>query len=446
MDRASVVVWMASSYELADAARDRVDFLRTQRALLDDEAARYQLERDRLHELYLRNRKELGSYLLAEVSDGEIRALEARLSYPGLIPIKRRFELRLEDARRQLTELLGEPEGEHNAFYMSQLQDEMEEVREVHDRLLAQVNAWRQHEEFQELERRGFFLESYDSGVFGWLRDWRAVSLLMEALEEAQGDEVSYPTPAAVRQAWNKLWGEAEPILEMWAGLVERERRLAAIGEKRKLLEDAPRRLFQELYEALTEAVCAHVDALPDEAKLALVKDDKHLASFLQKDMGLQKQVQYLDELRLRRVMPLIQQLDSDVSRLNTKITKLRRKHKSVSDADVTKMRTFKAESWLKRRQRIEQTRERVGGFSKYDRGSFTRDYLWWDTMTGGAPADDIYEVRVFRMSNPGFDHRHYHTPWDSGASSAYAMDHAADALADSLGSGSDDLLLGDVS
>jgi hypothetical protein len=436
---------MASSYDLARAAEERKSFLTEQQALLQAEDASYQQDAARLQALHKRNREELSSYLLDEVSDAHLRALESRLSYPRLIAIKRQFEARLQDARVQLVELMKDPEAAHNDFHQSQLKDEMDEVRETHDQLQAQVGLWRASPHFVALHERGFFEPGYDAGILDMFRDWRAVSLLMEALEDAPDDSV-YPTPDTVRAAWLRLWGQAEPIFELWSGLESRKRRLDALAAKRELLETAPTRLFQELYVALGDAVVTHLESLPDEAKIALVVDDKHLATFLQKDVGLQKQIQYLKELRLRRIQPTLQQLGQDISRLDLKIAKSRRKNKYVSDSDIAKMRAVKADSWRKRHERLGEMRGRIGGFNKYQKGSFTRDYLWWDAMTGGAPADDIYEVRVFRMNNPSFNHRSYDPHWDNHWHTPLAIDHAADALADSLGSGGDDLLMGDVS
>lgn len=455
---------MATTYELARAARGRLDFLNEQVRLLREEDARYGQERDRVDELRRKNRLELASYLLGEVSDDEVRALEQRLSYPSLLPIKRGFEDQLRQSQADLAQLLLDPDAAHNDLYQRQLQDEQDEIREVYERLRAQVDLWRANAHFQGLHQRGFFEPRYRAGLFGWLRDWRAVSLLMAALEKLQPG-ARYPTPAALRDTWTTLWGEAQPILELWDNQEARRQHLLQLAARRAELEQAPTRLFQAMYAALGDAINDHLEALPNDTRVELAAQDKHLVIFLQKSAGLQKQLQYLGEIRERRLRPLLQKTEQDASRLRQKIYKLERKYKYVSDADITKMHTFKQESWQKRHTRFSSMRERLGGFNKYQKGSFTEDYLWWDLMTGGAPGDDIYEVRVFRMNHPRFNHRTYESPWHhhhhtvhhtvhhdhhgdaSSLAAALAMDEAADALADALGSGGgDELAFGDAS
>ena len=64
---------MASSYDLARAAEERKSFLTEQQALLQAEDASYQQDAARLQALHKRNREELSSYLLDEVSDAHLR-------------------------------------------------------------------------------------------------------------------------------------------------------------------------------------------------------------------------------------------------------------------------------------------------------------------------------------------------------------------------------------
>ena len=109
-------------------------------------------------------------------------------------------------------------------------------------------------------------------------------------------------------------------------------------------------------------------------------------------------------------------------------------------------MRTVKEDKWELNRLKTIKMREKLSRFEKHDRGSCSSDYLWWDLMTGGARADDIYEVREFRERNPNFNYRSYDDPYDTDDHIDSPMDDAAEDLALSMSSSGDDDLFMDPS
>ena len=99
-----------SSRDFLAVARARYDFLRQQKEQLQQEARAYSDDIARLDTLHQRTRDELASYLLAEVGDDDLRALQDRLRYPGLLGIKQQFEAELRQSEAERVALEATPE------------------------------------------------------------------------------------------------------------------------------------------------------------------------------------------------------------------------------------------------------------------------------------------------------------------------------------------------
>ena len=118
-----------------------------------------------------------------------------------------------------------------------------------------------------------------------------------------------------------------------------------------------------------------------------------------------------------------------------------RGKRKRYSRDDLSRMRNVKADKWEKKRIKTAKIRDKITRFDKYDQGSCSADYLWWDLITNQSAADDIYEVREFRRINPHWDYRAF----DDRTASAEIdqtdaiYDDAADELASSMNVSDDD-------
>lgn len=449
---------MPQSHDLITAASQRRAFLESQLNELRNELRQFDSDVEALAGRHRSNRQELASYLLGEASDRELKSIERRLNYPSLLTIKRRFEAELAEAEKELAALEQDEEAPHTELWISRVDDEIAEIKEVHDRLRVEVDAWRAIAWFTQLEGRGFFRPGYKSGFFGWFGDWRAVSLLMTALE-ARSPGTRFATPDAVRDAWRRIDDESQPIFELWDNLMRRKTSLLELQGRYNDLKSAPQRLFAQMYEALGDAIVHHLTGLSDEASTQLAAGDKPLVAFLQKESGISRQMQYLQELKARRLQPVIHSLEQDIRKLDMKIYKARSKARWYSQEEINAYYKNDSSKWNKRTGGVRRTRERISAFNNYHKGSFTSDYLWWDVMTSRARADDLYEVSVFRSRHPHFDHRHYDAPWhhvqhvhhdhfddraqhgghgDAALASALAMDAAADALAGDLGGGDD--------
>lgn len=435
---------MVSSADFIQAAQARRTFLTQERDALETEWQEYDKERKRLEGLLGQVGQELASYLLVEVTDEEVEALQKRLRYPGLLPIKRQFEERLARAQARRAELEKLHEAVHNEFHLAQTKDEIEAIREAYNKLQQDVGLWRSNAWFNELESRGYFEPGYKSGFWSAFRDWRAVSHLMAEVEI--GRDKPFAAPDEVRADWISLKSQWDSISEAWNDLHRKQRELTSLGNEYKEVCGAPERLFQEMYVALGDAILKHLEACPQDTLVELSASDENFATFLKKQVGLRKQVQYLREVPTTRIAPVLQTLKSDLSKLDRKIAKASYKGIRVTPDELNKLRDLKADRWSKRRQGLQEVRGNISGFHKYQKGSFAEDYLWWDLMTRRAYGGDIYEVRVFHEQHPGWDYNHYQDPWERSSYSGYrhtpsshhqhAMDTAADSLVAEQGAG----------
>ena len=426
---------MASSHDFVQAASHKRAFLKKQADALETQAREFDAEVERLRRLRAENRQELAGYLLAEVDDDAIKALEERLRFPALAPIKAEFEAELEAAQSELAALEANPEVEHYEFHRSQAKDEIDAITDAHEDLKARCHVWERNDWYLALDARGFFAPGYRPGILDRFRDWRAASHLMADLEKIT--EFEFPSPTALRDAFVALRGQADPIFELHVDLHSRITDLDTLWARAEELRGAPDRLFAAMFAALSRAIDRHFESCPEELRLELAAQDKHLTTFLKKSIGLDKQIQYLSELKVARLNPMLLAANTEMLKLDQKIFKARRKMKWHDDAAVQKLYVLKEERWEKRQNRLRKARHRVAHFNKYQRGSVASDYLWWDVMTGGAPADDIYEVRTFRNQHPNWRHTDYRDPWERDRAPR-AIDRAAPVLADELGTDRD--------
>ncbi len=423
-----------TSRDFLAAAQPRFEFLSEQKRLLEAEAQAYDDDIIRLNALHQRTRDELASYLLAEVGDDELGALQKRLRYPGLKSVKAEFERELRQSEAERVQLAAHPDVEHNAFHVGQARDDMASLQEAVESYRHRRVAWRASKWFTELDQRGFFDRDYAPDFFDHFWDWRAVSWLMDELEEDL--ELDLATPDTVRAHWVALVTESEPVLEAYRDLERRVAELTELKARHDELVKAPALIFQRMVKTLGEAVLDHLDSCPLPQKTQLAQKDPFLVTFFKKDAGLAKQLQYLRQLRTTRIVSVMQSIDAELNKLGRKTQKAQRKHKYFDEATILGMRDLKREKWSKRHAKLAKIRGRVAGFKHYEQGDFHEDYLWWDAMTRGAPADDIYEVRTFRRRNPHWDWRTHEDRWHSHRHeepSRTAMDNAADELADRM-------------
>jgi len=425
----------ASKYKLA--MQERQEFLRQQRKLLEEQRADYEADVKELGKLLDRTRQELVGYLLPELDDEALTALQERLSYPSLLPIKRDYDKRLAEIEQRREEMSQLDEIKNSEFMISRVEDQMAEIAEAYTRFNEELRPWTDSTWFHRLEDRGYFGEGYKPSLVKRFFDWRAVSFLMADLESKDGP--SFIDSDQLRGHYRKLRSEADPVIGLNDDLVQQQRNLLAVKAEYEGLLTAPQEQVAEMYRVMGEAILDHLHACGEQMRIDLAGQDHHLVAFFKKEIGLSKQIQYLKELMVTRIEAQIESLGHRNDKLTRKITKVntklsRGKARFYTEEEVAQMREFKADKWERRQQKLRKIRTRITAFDHHDRGSFLEDFLWWDLITNRSRGDDLYEVKVFHDQYPEWDHRTYRDRWHSDDSRQErredeAMDGAAAAL-----------------
>lgn len=396
-----------------------------------------------------RNRRELVGYLLPDLDDDDLLRLERRLRYPALRPIKRDYEARLaavESARRELEKV---PEFVEREVRIVDIETQLAEIAEPAQSFRKDREPWESSANFQALLGRGWFEDGYDAGLFDWLRDWRACSLLMEELEQKTGKP--FPDDDDVRGRWRALAAASEPVFALEARLGADRKRIEALVARHAELTRAPDELHRELWVALAEAINHHLESCPDALLVELGSGDPALAAFLKKAAGLKAQASYLREVVKTRVDGLIRDFEAERQKLRQKRDKLsykraRGKYVVITNEQLSAARTLPRDKWEKRRLALAKTRTRIADFEAWDRGAYVTDYLWWDLITKNDPGRDLLAVRAFREAHPNWVLASWVDPLGHGHDRAadsvdLAADQTADQLADAMaGADSDDL------
>ena len=422
-----------------------LDALRRERRAHLDAAA----ELERLRE---RNRRELAGYLLPDLDDEDLASLERRLRYPALMPIKRDFERRLGEVEQERLAIEADPVYAEREVRRVDIDTQLAELEEPARSFRADREPWESSPHFQDLLARGWFREDYDGGLFDWLRDWRACSLLMAHLEETTGRP--FPDDEDVKNGWRTLAAASDPVFALVAQLEAQRRAIAELEQRHAELVAAPDALHQELWATLAQAVSDHLESCPDDVLVELGAADPMLATFLKKAAGLKSQASYLHEIANTRIEALIRSFEAEQRKARTKRDKLaykqaRGKYVVITPDQITATKTLPRDKWNKRRAALGKTRDRIATFEGWDRGAFTTDFLWWPMLAKDDPGHDLRSVQGFLATHPGWsldtfvDPLAPHTASDRAAASAAAVDLAApqtvDQMADQLaGSGTD--------
>ena len=170
---------MAGIREYLEACEYRKGFLSQQLRWLQEEKANYHSEAERLKGVGDRIRQEMIGYLVPEVSDTYIDALEKRLSYPGLKPIKKEYDGRFEAAEQRRVELEGLEEIQQYDFVLNQAEEKVADINPAYQSMMTKIGHWKNSKWFSDLDKRGYFELDYKPGFFRRFFDWRSISFLM---------------------------------------------------------------------------------------------------------------------------------------------------------------------------------------------------------------------------------------------------------------------------
>lgn len=429
------------------ACEYRQGFLENQSQWLYQERQQFQLDVENLVSDLDRVRSEMAGYLVPEINDEHLKELEGVLGGYGLMDIKAIYESKFDAAERRRVQLEGMEEVRDFEQQNAQASRLIKEIEPERNELRSEFMHWSGSKWYQQLDRRRYFDADYWPTFFNKFWDWRAVSFLMADLSKGAGLE--FEEPDQLKRHYRQLQEKYNEVIPEYQKRVKQRERIQSLKQEHQQCVTAPERLLGELYAEIGAAVLDYLKSMPQAKREEIAALDPNLNTFLKKELGLSKQIQYLSELTVTRVDNHVQQVQLEREKVGRKIDKLkmklrRRKRKWYSRSDIDRMTTVKADKWEKRRHKIDKIRRKVADFKKYDDGSIQEDFLWWDLITNGSYGDDIYEVRTHRSQFPNWDHRRHRDPWeDDEIVEAQLIDGAADDLVASMADNDADLFDG---
>lgn len=424
---------MPNANDYLEASETKEAFLRSQLDILDAEQKAYYDDVQKLQENLERTRQETVGYLLPEVSTPYLEQLQQRIDYPGLLPIKAKYDAMFERNEQRKAEIEAMDDIRFYDLNIHKAEELVDDLSPTFDSLSLRQKAWENNRYFKELFRIGFFETSKTFGWFQSFFNWMNVSFLMGILDKANE---KYATPTELKDAYNLFRSQAETIFKAHQQAVSERDRLRQLKAELQSLFEAPDKLLTELYHELGDAILDHLEACPEALRIPMAEKDEYLDSFFRKEIGLQKQIDYLKELAVVRIKNPSDQLRQEIDKLATKANKLRfsrkRFNKYFSDEEIAKLKDTNEEKWKKRRTQLAMARQRISGFNQYNHGSFLTQFLWWDLLTNSLNGSDLFEVRQFYEQNPQWSRDNYVDPIH-GASNNQPLDGAAESLASSM-------------
>lgn len=262
---------------------------------------------------------------------------------------------------------------------------------------------------FEMLVQRGYGTRDYK---YSWTsleyyRDWRDADACEEALSPpaAKGQKRRLMPFAELAEQYRPLRAAAAAYGEDLAAV---EAKIKAINdlvaERKAAIKDLPQMARTVLLECRGK-LREHLLYLDREELGQRAANVPDLLTAVKKLHGIEKQIEYLEELRLNFIQPERLALGTYITKIKRKIEKFSRpKHRSAVLSSVD------ANNWLKDpRPKIVERRKRYGvaaqkllSFRSYDTYSYGHNNLWWDFMLGEAlNGDFVPEVVNHRRQYP---------------------------------------------
>ena len=253
--------------------------------------------------------------------------------------------------------------------------------------------------EFLGLVQRNYDTEAYAVSWLspGYYRDWKHGDIITEKFGKERFRDVvyEYQRLREARDNFRKDFEEARKERDDVESIVRQ--REQALSDLETLEADALQTCRRQLRE--------HLEYI-DRGELAQWSAERPDSVGLIKRLhGVEKKMEYLDELARRYLHAEREQLIAAINKLTAKIEKYSRPKNAYALIPVED-----ANSWLRspsklasRRARYRESYDRVYEFDRYDFYDYARDMLWWDLMTDGRiDGDFIPEVQTWRAEHPG--------------------------------------------
>ncbi len=275
--------------------------------------------------------------------------------------------------------------------------DELEEFRAP----LAETVARAQHERLTRLLDTGYGTPAYKVGFWrlSYYRDWRAA------------DEIAERFPGKTFAEVRADWVQASDTIKVYDQKLAELRADIAAGEALEREHDglaaALASLDQQHLQMWWQRLGEHVMLLDPAALGDRLKDSADLELLLKQASGINKKIEYLDQIVASQVEPLAQELRAEAQKLDADMAKNASPKKAGQTFDDAAFQKRFRDRPLKYRRRYEgavSSYQTVYVFDRYDRASFVDDFLWWNLMTGGRiDGGFIPEVSSWRDQHPGY-------------------------------------------
>ncbi len=290
-------------------------------------------------------------------------------------------------------------------------------------------------EGFQSLAERGYGTPNYRESWISlqYYRDWQRGDEIEEALAPATlpGLKPKLTPFAELAAQYRRLQAaDAEyahdlaqadaKIKEVTDLVVERENAVTTLPNLAHII-------LQESRQALRD----HIEYLDREELGQRVVHTPDTLTAVKKLHGIEKQIYYLEELRINFLTAETSALDTYIGKIRRKADKYLRPKNSQARISSTE-----ADNWLKdprpklktRRTQYEQGFQRVHNFNNYNSYQYGSNGLWWDiVMDGTLDGDFIPEVANYRRQYPRGTQRRPNTVLDQQGLSPNRRDNFLD-------------------
>jgi hypothetical protein len=411
-----------SAREFVGRANSQVNLL--QRALKELD------ERKQKHEAQLETLKLARDKALDELVGLSLPAFtrEAFASVPALTGY-RQFETndpfeRMERRRQELEEWVHAIESEESYVRREQLLDPTageltlkHQEMEKEFKLLQEVVLQYENEPlFLSLIERGYDTDQYDTPWYDlqYYEDWKYGDQIMEKFEQQSFRDVAYN----YRQVKAGCDEFRRDLLALQKQIAEIE---GLVAERAKTLSDLET-LQADTLNACRQQLREHLEYIDRDDLAARSAADPNRTGLIKRIHGIEKKVEYLDEMSRRYLDPERDQLMGALDKLNRKIEKYRRPKNLYAQIPVEEANRMLKDPTAKlaaRRRRYDEGYQTIVYFDRYDTFDYARDMLWWDLMTGGRyEGDYIPEVQAWREQHPGSP-RIYESPLPGAGSTS---------------------------
>jgi hypothetical protein len=383
-----------------------------ERALKDVE------ESQRQHQAQTETLQQARDKALDELVNLSLPALtrEAFATLPALTGY-RQFETndpfeRMERRRQELSARVVAIESDERYLRREQLLDaaageltvrhnELEKQVKLLDETLAQYEG---QTSFLSLIERGYDTDQYKERWWNlnYYLDWRDGDLITERFEQQSFRDIAFSyqqLKAGREEFYRDLLTIKKEIADVEGLVTERTK---CLGGLETLETDTLAACRQQLRE--------HLEYIDRNDLAAWSAADPNRTGLLKRIHGIEKKIEYLDEMARRYLEPNTNQLKASHAKLSRKIEKYSRPKNAYAMIPVEEANSMLRDPSAKleaRRRRYREDYQQVVAFERYDAFDYARDMLWWDLMTDGRiDGDFIPEVHTWREQHPGWSSR----------------------------------------